>query len=416
MRILLIEPNVTNQQLWLKRCRAHSEDITVVSSKEGAVQAIQTMRFTLAICDAQLVIHQAGQATTRFPSELKSRCALTLATINASDLEAERLAYLVGFDDSISSSTSDESLAAKFRQAKLIEQLENRLAQAQKLESIGELASGIAHEINTPIQYVGDNTRFVQDACGDLSEILLCCQKLIGQAASGSELETQTLELRELMLSKDVEYLLEEVPAAITQTLEGVDRVTNIVRAMKEFAHPGSSEMTFTDLAHSINNTVMVARNEWKYVAELVTDFDPSLPLVPCLPGELNQVLLNMIVNAAHAIAESRGDSPESKGRITLATRLRPEFAEILIQDTGCGISPENIERVFTPFFTTKGAGKGTGQGLAIAHSVIVEKHGGTIKIESALGVGTTFVIQIPLKPTTKDTPINASAKELLSV
>ncbi len=415
MRILLVEPEVTNQQLWLRRCGVHSKDITIVTSKEEAVQTIQTSRFTLTICDAQVARSSASQATTQFSSELKSRCALILASVKAPDLETERLAYVAGFDDLISANTSDEALAAKFRQAAQIEQLENRLAQAQKLESIGELAAGIAHEINTPIQYVGDNTRFVQDACGDLGEILLCCQKLIRQAASGSELETQTLELNELMQSKDVEYLLEEVPAAITQTLEGVDRVTNIVRAMKEFAHPGSSEMTFTDLAHSINNTVMVARNEWKYVAELVTDFDPSLPLVPCLPGEFNQVLLNMIVNAAHAIAEARGDSPESKGKITVATRLRPEFAEIRIQDTGCGIAPENIERVFTPFFTTKGAGKGTGQGLAIAHSVIVDKHGGTIRIESELGVGTTFVIQIPLNPPTKDTTPNASTKELLT-
>lgn len=408
MRILLIETDVANQQLWLERCRAHSDEITVASSKEQAVQAIQASRFTLAICAANVAPAQSHPEAPLFSSELKSRCAFVLCRVDSASPHDEQVACEQGFDDWVSSSTCAEALALKVRLATRIEQLENRLAQAQKLESIGELAAGIAHEINTPIQYVGDNTRFVQDACEDLSEILQSCQKLISQAKSVSALESQTLELTELMQAKDVDYLLEEMPAAISQTLEGVDRVTNIVRAMKEFAHPGSSELTFTDLAHAINNTVMVARNEWKYVAELVTDFDPALPLVPCLPGELNQVLLNMIVNAAHAIAETNGESPESKGTITLATRLRPGFAEIRIQDTGCGISPENIEHVFTPFFTTKRAGKGTGQGLAIAHTVVVEKHGGTITIESERGEGTTFVIQIPLHPPTQ----NASAHE----
>jgi signal transduction histidine kinase len=200
------------------------------------------------------------------------------------------------------------------------------------------------------------------------------------------------------MLAADIGYLLLEIPSAIRQTLEGVDRVANIVRAMKEFAHPGGTEMTLTDLANCISNTIMVARNEWKYVAEVTTEFDPLLPSVPCLPGEINQVLLNIIVNAAHAIGESLGDSPEAKGKISISTRLVNPNAEIRISDSGCGIDPRVVSRIFDPFFTTKVAGKGTGQGLAIAHTVVVEKHGGTISVESEKGQGTTFIIRLPLE------------------
>jgi len=174
--------------------------------------------------------------------------------------------------------------------------------------------------------------------------------------------------------------------------------------------------MTLTDLAKAIENTVMVARNEWKYVAEMVTHFDPDLPLIPALPGELNQVLLNMIVNASHAIGEALGSTPESKGKITIETHLRNPYVEIRISDTGKGICPANLDRIFKPFFTTKAAGKGTGQGLAIAHEVIVEKHRGRIDVESKVDVGTTFIIQLPLtQEESKCSPVDSMQAEITS-
>jgi signal transduction histidine kinase len=149
-------------------------------------------------------------------------------------------------------------------------------------------------------------------------------------------------------------------------------------------------------LNHAIDSTITVARNEWKYVADLDTEFDPSLPLIPCLPGEFNQVILNLIVNAAHAIANMKGKGKLEKGRISVQTRNCLDWAEIRVQDTGSGI-PEGIRtRIFDPFFTTKGIGKGTGQGLAIARSVVVDKHGGTIHFETIEGEGTTFIIRLP--------------------
>ena len=168
---------------------------------------------------------------------------------------------------------------------------------------------------------------------------------------------------------------------------------------MKEFSHPGKNEKTSIDLNKAIESTTTVARNEWKYVADMVTRFDPELPFVPCLPGEFNQVILNMIINATHAIAE-RGNGPAGKGTITISTHAQGQFAEIRISDTGAGI-PENIRtKIFDPFFTTKEVGKGTGQGLAISRSVIVDKHGGSIHFETEVGQGTTFIIKLPLSDT----------------
>ena len=278
--------------------------------------------------------------------------------------------------------------------------LESQLVQAQKLESIGQLAAGIAHEINTPTQYVGDNTRFFQEAFNDLLRLIGKYEHLSQAVKTGAPLDGGLQEIDAIAKEIDLDYLTGEVPKAIQQTLEGVERVRNIVQAMKEFSHPGTKEKTPINLNKAIQNTITVARNEWKYVAEMATDFDSSLPLVSGLPGELNQVILNLIINAAHAIADVVGDGSKGKGTITVSTRLDGNWAEIRVSDTGTGI-PENIRsRIFDPFFTTKKVGKGTGQGLTISHSVIVDKHGGTIHFDTAMGKGTTFITRLPIGDT----------------
>ena len=270
--------------------------------------------------------------------------------------------------------------------------LESQLAQAQKLESIGQLAAGIAHEINTPAQYVGDNIRFVRDSFTEMNALLGALQQL---ATSGEPLART---LTETLQKADLDFLREEIPKALEQSADGCQRISSIVKAMKEFSHPGADK-TPVDLNRAIQSTITVATNEWKYVAEIRTEFDPALPHVTCLPGEFNQVILNMLVNAAHAITDVVGDGARGKGVITVTTRQVGEFAEIRISDTGCGITPEIREKIFDPFFTTKQVGKGTGQGLAIAHDVIVNKHGGTIGLESEPGKGSTFIIKIPVNP-----------------
>jgi PAS domain S-box-containing protein len=278
-----------------------------------------------------------------------------------------------------------------------VKRLEGQLAQAQKLESVGQLAAGIAHEINTPIQYVGDNTRFLKDSFRDLDELFDQVQSLVQLARAGSLDESALRDLESVVLEADVDFLRSEIPQAISQSLDGVEHIAKIVRAMKEFSHPGDEQKTPVDLKHAIETTVTVAKGEWKYVADVVTHFDPELPVVSCLPGEINQVLLNLIVNAAHAIGDSRKSADDPKGVITVTTQRDGMWVKFSVQDTGVGISDRVRQRMFDPFFTTKGVGKGTGQGLAIARSVVVDKHSGTIECESEIGVGTTFIIRIPI-------------------
>jgi two-component system NtrC family sensor kinase len=277
--------------------------------------------------------------------------------------------------------------------------LEMQLAQAHKLESIGQLAAGIAHEINTPTQFIGDNVRFLQESVGEVLEVL---NRLL---AVSSRQDTRPLspgEIQALLEDVDVAFLVEQLPKAIAQSLEGVGRIAKIVGAMKDFSHP-AVDRTLYDLNRAIESTVAVATNEWKYVAEVQTHLDATLRPIAVMPGAFNQVILNLLVNAAHAVGERASVNPEAKGLITISTRQCAPWVEIRIQDTGCGIAEANRSRIFDPFFTTKPVGKGTGQGLAIAYDVIVTKHQGEIEVESTLGVGTTFIVRLPLSTEVSD-------------
>lgn len=275
-------------------------------------------------------------------------------------------------------------------------ELESKLLQSQKLESIGQLAAGIAHEINTPIQFVGDNTRFLQDAFSDLTPLLQFIENLT-RLANSDVREPLRDQARKLLEESDVEFLTQEVPIAIEQALEGLSRVSKIVRAMKEFAHPGSDLKQLVDINALIESTTVVSKNEWKYIAELNFVADQKLDLVPCLPGEFNQTILNLIVNAAHAIEERYGKGKTSLGRINIETSKENNECIIRVSDNGAGIPEAAKRKIFDPFFTTKSVGKRTGQGLALVHSTVVEKHGGAISFDSELGVGTTFEIRLPL-------------------
>lgn len=279
--------------------------------------------------------------------------------------------------------------------------LEGEALQRQKLESVGQLAAGIAHEINTPTQFVGDNIRFLGDAFGDLMGLIDRLDRLAAAAAAQESVVVSDLldEVEQARTSADIGYLRTEIPNAVAQSLDGIQRVSKIVYAMKDFSHPDNGEKTATDLNRAIETTVTVARNEWKYVAEVDLQLDPTLSPVACYPGEINQVILNLIVNAAHAIEDKLGSDSTDKGAITISTKLDDDMVEIRVVDTGAGIPEQYRQRLFTPFFTTKSVGKGTGQGLAMAYNVIHKKHGGTIRFETEVGKGTTFIVRLPLSP-----------------
>jgi PAS domain S-box-containing protein len=303
----------------------------------------------------------------------------TIVAVSAVVDKAQRVLFKIGVIEDISERT----------------RLELELRNAQRLESVGRLASGIAHEINTPIQFIGDYVSFLRGAFTDLMTV--CDVYRDACARLGDALPPElALALRAAEESADLEYLRERAPPAFVATLGGIQRVSTIVKAMKSFGHPDQGEKSDADINAALDSTITVSANELKYVAEVETDFG-DLPAVPCYLGDLNQVFLNLLVNGAHAIADAGASGEAGLGKIRVETRREDDFVVVRISDTGTGIPPAVRHRIFDPFFTTKEVGRGTGQGLAIARAVVVEKHGGTLTFETETGKGTTFIVRLPL-------------------
>lgn len=293
------------------------------------------------------------------------------------------------------------------------EQLETQLVQAQKLESIGQLAAGIAHEINTPIQYIGDNTLFIQDSFNDLEHLISHFEQLL-QTVNLTHSE-HTKKVQDTIEEIDLAYLKDEIPQAISQTLDGVKKVSEIVRSMKVLAHPGGKDKTSVDLNQAIETAITVSRNEWKYVADVETNLQADLPPIIGLGGELNQVFLNLLVNASHAVGDRVKAGDFDKGRITFKTsQLNQQYVRVTITDTGTGIPEEIKDKIFNPFFTTKEVGKGTGMGLSIIYSIIVDTHQGNLDFNSEMGKGTTFTLDLPLSTTTQTSSRSILRQQIL--
>lgn len=292
----------------------------------------------------------------KYPDEEERILGLTVVPIQR-DVDAQAGLILLGAD--ITGKRLAESLSV----------------QAQKLESIGQLAAGIAHEINTPLQYISDNVHFLQKAFATIQPLL----QESGAATAQAE----------------IDYLMQETPLAIQESLEGLGRVAHIVMALKEFSGPSSGEKTYININQALQTALTVSRNEWKDVAEIETELDQSLPPVMCSPGEINQALLNIIVNAAQAIAVKIKQEGFHKGIIAIKTSLDRGEVVISISDTGIGI-PDGIQsRIFDPFFTTRDVGEGMGQGLTIARAIVTHRHQGSLTFESECGKGSTFQIRL---------------------
>ena len=330
--------------------------------------------------------HVSGRALTAPLMALRD----AVARFGAGDLDAtippapnDEIGDLVRAFESMARGTR-ENLA-------IIAQDQAELRQAQKLEAIGRLAAGVAHELNTPMQFIGDSLSFIDDVWPDVSAVLNgyrdAAHETAGMTADAADEQARR---------RDIAFVEEELPLAIARVREGIVRITTITRAMKDLSHPSVQETAPNDLNRLVLSTLAVARHEYKYVADVVTDLG-ELPPITCAAGELSQALLNLVVNAAHAIADSG-----AHGTITVRTRRDRDEVVLSVSDTGGGISDEIRDKIFDPFFTTKGVGRGTGQGLAIVRSV-AERHHGSVTFETATGKGTTFRLAIPVAPTIAD-------------
>jgi PAS domain S-box-containing protein len=345
----------------------------------------------------------------------------SLGFLSAEDFEASRDAYVELVDGARRNNQTQRRMVAKDGRSLLVNigltavrdhegkaqllivtvedvtesaRLEIELRHSQKLESVGRLAAGIAHEINTPIQFVGDNVHFLSGAFEQLLALCASYQSACKRSVAGQVSAEDIAQIKQEEELADLDYLRANIPASILSTIDGVGRVAKIVQSMKAFAHPDRSEKEPADLNLALRNTLTVATNELKYVANVKTEFG-DLPMVPCFLSDLNQVFLNLLVNAAHAVGDVVGKSGQ-QGVIGVRTYCEENHAVVAISDTGTGVPADLQNKIFEPFFTTKEVGKGTGQGLALARSVIVDEHGGTLTFTTELGKGTTFFIHIP--------------------
>ncbi|MBN1765117.1 MAG: response regulator [Sedimentisphaerales bacterium] len=353
---------------------------------------------SLAILDWEIPGIDGVEICRKLEKEYKNRLIYTILLTAKEGSENITDALEAGANDYITKPFKKNELLARLKVGERIIALQSQLAQAHKLESIGQLASGIAHEINTPIQYIGDNINFLEEAFKCVEKVLSKHEELINQCRHDPVYEELIEEIDQVHQEANMDYISEEIPQATQHSNDGIQCISDIVRAMKEYSHPGEKEKNKADLNHSIENTITVARNKWKRVARLKTVLDPDLPLVPCYTAEINQVILNLIINAAEAIQEKVGLDMAKLGTITVSTRNDDQWVEIRVSDTGCGIPEAIRDKIFDPFFTTKEVGRGSGQGLMVCYSIITEKHGGSITFETETGKGTTFIVRLPVE------------------
>jgi signal transduction histidine kinase len=406
-KILIAEDDAAQQRLVAHALRGLECEIVYADTGDAALEIIRTQGIALAILDWKMpgcTGPEICQEVRRW--ERPIHCIVLTANDSKADLHT---ALEAGASDFLAKPFHPIELRARVQVGLRLLDFQARMAQTQKMESLGVLAAGVAHEINTPIQFVGDNIKFIKESFAELSLVIRQYGDLVSRAAQVEELRADAAKALAAAESAEIDYLIEEIPQALEQSGEGVDRVASIVRAMKSFAHPGAEGAGLSDLNEAIQSTVTVSRNEWKHLADLRLELDPDLPLVECVLPDINQVVLNLIVNAAHAIEASQREQP---GTIVVRSTREGDLALISVEDTGIGIPEEIRGRIFDRFFTTKGVGKGTGQGLALAYDIVVRHHGGTIHVASTPGVGTTFHVRLPLRYVRRDVPEDAGQAE----
>jgi signal transduction histidine kinase len=402
MRILLAEDDPVTRRRMTRLLNQAGYEVDAVADGTAALRKMTGHYYPMLVTDWEMP-GMGGIELCKAVRSLALDGYVYTLLLTGRDAKAHGIAGLeAGADDYLVKPIHEPELIARLNTGRRILTLEHSLktlelerSQAQKLESVGRLAAGVAHEINSPVQFVSDNVQFVRASLPQIAAVILAFRNLQQTVQSGGDVAGALSLAAAADKAADLDYIMENAPLAIESAIDGLGRIATIVRSMKEFAHPDQAAKSLADLNQAIRGTLVIAHNEYKYVAELDAQYG-ELPAVPCYLGEINQVILNLLVNAAHAISDVVKDTA-SLGKLTVRTRLDGEAVEISIADTGTGIPEAARDKIFDPFFTTKEVGRGTGQGLAIARSVIVNKHGGTLRFETECGKGTTFIIRLPI-------------------
>jgi signal transduction histidine kinase len=402
MRILLAEDDPVTRKRMTRLLNQAGYEVDAVADGTAALRQMTDHYYPMLVTDWEMP-GMDGIELCKAVRSLALDGYVYMLLLTGRDAKAHVIAGLeAGADDYLVKPIHEPELIARLNTGRRILTLEHSLktlelerSQAQKLESVGRLAAGVAHEINTPVQFVSDNVQFVRASLPQIAAVIHAFRTLQQTVQSGGDVADAAFLADAADKAADLDFIMENAPLAIESAIDGLGRIATIVRSMKEFAHPDQAAKSLADLNQAIRGTLVIAHNEYKYVAELDAQYG-ELPAVPCYLGEINQVILNLLVNAAHAISDVVKDTA-SLGKLTVRTRLDGAAVEISISDTGTGIPEAARAKIFDPFFTTKEVGRGTGQGLAIARSVIVNKHGGTLRFETECGKGTTFIIRLPI-------------------
>jgi signal transduction histidine kinase len=402
MKVLIADDSKSMRQMLQGTLEEVGYDVVVTENGQQAWEALREGYIRLAILDWMMPGMDGLEVCRKLQKENILGMIHVILLTSLEGTENVVTALQSGASDYICKPFHPDELLARLKAGERIVNMQMQLSHIQKMDAIGHLAAGIAHEINTPLQYIKDNTIFVQDAFRDVTKFITrnshnqISSPVYRASQGGDERGIKECDAVEED-DANVKYLIEEVPRAIKESLEGLEHITKIVGAMKEFTSPGAQKKKAIDINKAIENTITVSKNEWKNKAEMKTNYDANLPLVPCFPTDFKLMVLHIIINAAQAIADSLDNKKESRGTISISTRRDGDWVEIRIGDTGTGIPEEIRSKIFDPFFTTKEVGRGTGLGLSISHSIVVEKHGGTITFDTETGKGTTFIIRLPI-------------------